>query len=109
MWLSPIEDRRCEGIKRAGLLEGFSIGSYLQLVDYTSRLVRHGKARAGRQIASIFERLGTSVEVWERTITQLFSRTNLLGVAFAFDREKLRAAAVHRGCHHLANLNGCPT
>ena len=45
LWLCPIEDRRARGIKRAGMLEGFSLGSYLQLVDATSRLARRSKAR----------------------------------------------------------------
>jgi len=30
-------------------------------------------------------------------------------VAFAFGRQRLQEAAARRGCHHLANLNGCPT
>ena len=55
------------------------------------------------------ERLGTSAEVWQHTISQMFSREHPIGVAFSFHREKLCAAAAHRGCHHLANLNGCPT
>ena len=40
LWLCPIEDSREKGAKRAGMLADFSLGSYLQLVDYTSRLER---------------------------------------------------------------------
>ena len=47
LWLCPIEDRRERTACRAGLLPGFSLASYLQLVDWTSRLVRQGKARVG--------------------------------------------------------------
>ena len=65
LWLCPIEDRRRQGAQREGLLEGFSLGSYLLLVDYTSRLCRAGKARISREVASILERLGTSAEVWD--------------------------------------------
>jgi hypothetical protein len=108
LWLCPIEDRRRQGRKRPGLLEDFSLGSYLQLVDYTSRLVRRGKARLSRDVASLLTRLGTTPDVWEQTLGKMFERTNLLGVAFAFRRERLREAASQRGCHHLANLNGCP-
>ncbi len=36
-------------------------------------------------------------------------RQQLLGVAFAASRERLKQAAEHRGCQRLANVNGCPT
>jgi hypothetical protein len=77
-------------------------------VDWTSRLVRDGKARVSSQVASILDRLDTSVDIWQATLQKMFSRPNTLGVAFAFHRERLREAAGRRGCHHLANLNGCP-
>ena len=64
LWLCPMEDRRRQGSQREGLLEGFSLGSYLLLVDYTSRLCRAGKARVSGEVASILDRLGTSAEVW---------------------------------------------
>jgi len=32
-WLCPIEDRRRLGSPREGMLEGFSLGNYLLLVD----------------------------------------------------------------------------
>jgi len=44
LWLIPIEDRRKQGALREGMREGFTLGQYLMLVDYTSRLVRDGKA-----------------------------------------------------------------
>ncbi len=44
LWLCPIEDRRRLGSPREGMLEGFSLGNYLLLVDYTGRLFREGKA-----------------------------------------------------------------
>ena len=108
LWLCPIEDRRAQGIKRAGLLDGFSLGSYLQLVDATSRLVRPGKARVSNDIASLLSRIGTSGEIWTQTLTKMFERERTFGVAFTFHRAKLHEAACKRGCHHLANLNGCP-
>ncbi len=107
-WLCPLGDERGRGAVRAGVLEGLSLGSYLQLVDWTSRLVRKGKTRVSAQVASILERLGTSADVWQATLEKLFSRSNELGVAFAFHRERLNEAAARRGCHHVANLNGCP-
>ena len=38
LWLCPIEDRRQLDSPREGMLEGFSLGSYVLLVDYTGRL-----------------------------------------------------------------------
>lgn len=108
LWLCPIEDQRDRGAKRAGLLAGFSLAHYLQLVDWTSRLVRQGKARVGHEVAPILERLGTTTEIWQHAIKKLFSRDRLIGVAFAFRRERLQWAAAKRGRHHLVNLNGCP-
>ena len=90
------------------IAEWFSLGNYLELVDWTSRLVRRGKARVGQNVASLLERLGTSTAVWQDMVRRMFARPRPLGVAFSFDRLKLRQAAAHRGCHHLANLNGCP-
>ena len=43
LWLCPIEDRRRLDSCREGMLEGFSLGSYFLLVDYTGRLYRKGK------------------------------------------------------------------
>lgn len=90
------------------MLGEFGIGSYLQLLDYTSRLVRQGKARVSPDVELMLDGLGTSPAVWSSTMLELFRRTMPLGVAFAFSRDKLRAAASHRGCHHMGNLNGCP-
>ena len=50
----------------------------------------------------------TSTEVWQATIGKMFARSQVLGVAFSFSRERLQEAASHRGCHHLVNLDGCP-
>ena len=80
------------------------MGSYLLLVDYTSRLCRQGKARVSREVASILERLGTSSEVWAERIQRFFSKTRLLGSYFTTDRARLRELAKDRGVHHLDNV-----
>ena len=103
-WLCPFEDRRAKGSAREGMLEGFSLGSYLLLVDYTSRLCRHGKARVSHQVAGILDRLGTSADVWGDRLRSMFSRSRLLGSYFATDRSRLRDLAARRGAHHLDNL-----
>jgi hypothetical protein len=62
LWLCPIEDRRRLDSSREGMLEEFPLGSYLLMVDYTGRLFREGKATISRELAGIFERLGSSAE-----------------------------------------------
>jgi len=78
LWLCPIEDRRALDSPREGMLEGFSLGSYLLLVDYTGRLFREGKAVISRQVAEIFERLGSSAETWQARLEKL-RKGRLLG------------------------------
>jgi hypothetical protein len=106
LWLVPIEDRRLLDSTREGMLEGFTLGNYLMLVEYTGRLVRDGKASISAELADIFERLGTSVDAWRERLTKL-QTGRLVGRFLAAGREQLKAAASHLGVHHLANLNGC--
>jgi len=108
LWLCPVEDRRRQGSQREGMLEGFSLGNYLLLVDYTSRLCRQGKARVSRRMASILDRLGTNASAWAERIQGLFSKTRLLGSYFTTDRERLRQLAKNQGVHHLDNLASIP-
>ena len=107
LWLCPIEDRRRLDSAREGMLEGFSLGSYLLLVDYTGRLFREGKATISREVAGIIDRLGSNAESWRARLEKL-SKGRLLGRFFAASRERLREVATHLGVHHLANLGGCP-
>ena len=101
-WLCPLEDVRRKGL-REGMLENFSLGSYLLLVDFTSRLCRTGKARVSGEVAGILERLGSSDEFWEARMKKLFAKTRLLGSYFATRSEKLDEIAAHRGLHHVDN------
>ena len=71
LWLIPIEDRRKQGALREGMREGFTLGQYLMLVDYTSRLVRDGKAALTAEVESIFTRLGSSAESWGARMRKL--------------------------------------
>ena len=95
-WLLPIEDRRQQGETRAGLLDGFNLSCYLRLVDWTSRIVRRGKARVGAELATIFERLHLDAERWQQTMTLLLGQRKLVG-AFAGSREQLAAIAQRTG------------
>jgi len=49
-----------------GMREGFTLGQYLMLVDYTSRLVRDGKATVTAEVESILRGLGVVLRVGER-------------------------------------------
>ena len=108
LWLCPFAGATQSSHGFPGMLDGFSLANYLQLLDETCRLVRDGKRHMSRLAASILERMGTTAEVWQTTITKMFSRDQLLGVVFSFSRDRLRSAARHRSCDHVANLNGCP-
>ena len=107
-WLCPLEDRRSKGSLREGMLENFSLGSYLLLVDYTSRIFRSGKARLSDEVAGILDRLGTSAEFWEHQVKGLFGKSRLLGNYFAASRDRLRELARQKGLHHLDNAVPLP-
>src|SRR5262249_43329148 len=100
LWLCPIEDRRRQDSSREGMLESFSLGSYLLLVDYTGRLFRDGKAAVSREVSGILERIGSSAESWWSRLETL-SRGRLLGRFFAATRDRLREAATRLRVHHL--------
>ncbi len=106
-WLCPIEDRHTLDSSREGMLEGFSLGSYLMLVDYTGRLVRDGKAAISAEVTGILDRLQSSAESWRARLEKLRGG-RLLGRFFAASRERLREVAARLGVHHLANRAGCP-
>jgi hypothetical protein len=105
-WLCSIEDRRSLDSSREGMLEGFTLGNYLVLVEYTGRLLRRGKASISREVASIFVRLGGSAESWQG---RLLARSGgrLLGRYFAASRDRLKEVATQIGVGRLANLAGC--
>jgi hypothetical protein len=102
-WLCPLEDLRDKGSPREGMLAGFSLGSYLLLVDYTSRVVRQGKARVSPEVVGILDRLETNAEFWQQRMEKLFATSRLLGSYFATSVERLREVATHRGVHHVDN------
>ena len=67
------------------MIEGFSLGNYLLLVEYTGRLFREGKAAISAQLAGIFERLGSNAENWQPRLQKL-ATGRLLGRFFAASR-----------------------
>ena len=89
LWLCPVEDRRRLDSSREGMIEGFSLGNYLLLVEYTGRLFRAGKAVISAELAGVFERLGSNAESWQARLQKL-AASRLLGRFFAASRARLR-------------------
>jgi hypothetical protein len=106
-WLCPIEDRRRLDSRREEMVEGFSLGNYLLLVDYTARLYRERKATLSRAVAEILDRLGRSVAHWQARLETL-KHGRLLGCFFATSRQRLRAVAKRLGLSRVPNVGGCP-
>jgi hypothetical protein len=107
LWLCPIEDRRELDCPREGMIPGFSLGSYVKLVDYTGRLFRQGKASIPADLAEVFVRLGCSAQSWQIQIKKL-GGARLLGRFFAVSSAKLREIGERLGVGRLVNLRGCP-
>jgi REP element-mobilizing transposase RayT len=105
-WLCPLQDLRAAGASREGMLPGFSLSSYLELVDWTTRLCRTGKARVTEEVAGIMTRLGTSAEYWQSHLQKLIGKTRWLGSYCATSAERLNAIAAKRGVHHVDNALG---
>jgi REP element-mobilizing transposase RayT len=101
-WLVPLQDRRQitgsrRGPVREGMLNSFSLGSYLLLVEYTGRLFRNGKARISDGVKDVLDRLGTSVEFWGERIKKMMVSRDLRGCCFGCKPESLTDFAAHRG------------
>ncbi len=107
LWLAPIEDRRELDSSREGMFVGFSLGSYLLLVDYSGRLFRKGKTAISADLAGIFARMGSNAESWQLRLEKL-GTGQLFGRFFAASRARLAEVAQRLGVRHVANLGGCP-
>jgi hypothetical protein len=107
LWLCPIDDRRRLDSPREGMAEGFLLGNYLLLVDYTGRLFREGKAALSRAVAEILDRLGSSAAQWPTRLETL-RRGRLLDRFFAARRQRLCDLATRLGLRRLPNLGRCP-
>ncbi len=105
-WLCPLQDRTREGAVREWMLSGFSLSGYLELVDWTARLCRHGKARISPEVTGIMARLGTNAEYWRSHLRKLHGATRLLGRYCATRVDRLKSIATQRGLHHVDNTLG---
>ena len=106
-WLCPIEDRRRLDSAREGMVEGFSLGSYLLLVEYTGRVFRTGKASISSELASVFERLGSNAETW-RSRLEMLRKKHFFGRFLAATRQRLVEVAQRLGLRRVPNYCGCP-
>jgi len=89
------------------MVEGISLGRYLLLVEYTGRLIRHGKASISSELEGILERLGSSADLWSARVQAMHKRT-IVGRFLAASRERLSKAAAALGFRHVWNMGGCP-
>ena len=74
------------------------------LVEYTSRILRNGKAEFSTEVADVFARLGCTPETWGGRMAKL-TGGRLLGRFLAASRDRLREMAGRLSVqHHLANV-----
>lgn len=105
-WLFPIEDKRDpNGTGSEGMLHGISLTGYLQLVDWTSRLVRPGKARVTDDQPALLSRLHINPQVWQATLRKLLGDTKLVGNFFGTE-QRLNELAEKKGRRYVKNLTG---
>lgn len=105
-WLFPIEDKRDpNGVGLAGMLHGISLTGYLQLLDWSSRLVRPGKAHVSASAPPLLARLQIEASTWQATLEKLFRTTKKVGSYFG-SSQRLEELAAKQGRRFLKNLTG---
>ena len=108
-WLFPIEDRRDQNDKGlAGLILSVSLFGYLQLVDWSSRLIRPGTVSLPDPVPDILTRLQINVADWKTTLEKLVGSAKTIGSCFG-NHNRLREVADQRGCRYLRNITGNQT
>jgi len=70
-------------------------------------LFREGKAAISRDLAAIFDRLGTSAESWWARVAKL-AQGPLFGRVFAATLDRMQEFARQMGVRRLVNLGRCP-
>jgi hypothetical protein len=89
-------------------MQGFPLGSDALLVDHTGRLFREAKAAISRELAAIFDRLGTTAESWWSRLAKL-SQGRLFGRVLAATCDRLQEVANRLGVRRLVDLGRCAT
>jgi len=70
-------------------------------------LFREGKAAMSRELAAIFDRLGTSAESWWARVAKL-TQGRLFGRVCAATLDRMQEFASQMGVRRLVNLGRCP-
>lgn len=105
-WLLPIEDKRDpNGVGRPGLLHGITLTGYLQLLDWSSRLVRPGKAHVPEAAPPLLDRLHIDATSWQATLEKLIHAKKTVGTYFG-TASRLTELAQQQGRQYLKNLTG---
>ena len=108
-WLLPIEDRRDKnGNGLVGMLRGVSLSGYLQLIDWSSRLIRPRKVNLTADVPHILTRLRIDATSWQGTWEKLIKTTKFVGTYFGSDT-RLNETATQRGIKYLKNVTGRET
>ena len=76
-------------------------------MHHTRWLFREGKAAISREVAEVFERLGTSAETWRARLQKL-RQGRLLWRVFAASRAVPRSRPAPWARAGSAPLDGCP-
>jgi hypothetical protein len=104
--LFPIEDRRDQdGHGLAGVLRRISLSGDVQLVDWSSHLIRPGKVNRSAEFPGILSRLNIDAESWKETLQRLLGRTKKIGSYFG-GTARLSEVAAQRGCKFIKNISG---
>jgi hypothetical protein len=105
-WLFPTEDCRDPNVVGlAGMLQGISLTGYLQLIDWSSRLIRPGKVNLPQSVPSILNRLQTDATTWQATLEKLLGPNQQIGTYFG-NSSRLNEVAAQRGTKYLKNVTG---
>jgi hypothetical protein len=108
LWLLPVNDRRRLGSQGPGLVVGCTLACYVRLIDWTSRLIREGKASLDPGTASLFARLGIDPTAWETTIGHLAEQTQRCGSYFGRADRLAEAARAHGRRWHRNQFRRVP-
>jgi len=90
------------------MLHNISLSGYLQLIDWSSRLIRPGKVNVSANVPDILTRLQINADSWKATLEKLITTTKYVGTYFG-STTQLNEAAAHRGINYLKNVTGRET
>ena len=100
-----IDKRDQDGNGLAGMLHGISLTGYLQLLDWSSRLVRPGKARLADDAPPLLSRLRIEAAGWQAALQKPLSDSKRVGSYFG-GAGRLRELADQQGRRFLKNITG---